>query len=83
MKSLDAKEKLKKQKNSGVINENGRDKHESWRLETLENKIQEKKERREQERLRRWMDGERREGRDGERGKCCARRREKAGMNDI
>lgn len=33
----------------------------------LENKIMVKKERREQERLRRWMDGERREGRDGER----------------
>lgn len=36
----------------------------------LKNKIMVKKERREQERLRRWMDGERREGGDGERGKC-------------
>lgn len=60
-----------------MIDENGRDKNETGRLQTLENKILVKEERRERERLRRWMDGERREGRDGERGASVERGEER------
>lgn len=61
-----------------MINENGRDKNESKTLWTVENKKTDEKERREQERLRRWMDGEGggRVGREGGRkGEASVERR--------
>lgn len=68
-----------------VINENGRDKNESKTLCTVENKKTDEKERREQERLRRWMDGEgwgRREGGEGGRERRALSGEERESRNE-